>query len=220
VQPSRDDPLLAPLAAGTRELGMELDDASARAAVAYLRELERWNRAYNLTAIRDAEGMLVRHLLDSLAVLPFVRGPRVLDAGTGPGLPGIPLALAAPALELTLLDSGAKKVRFLRHVVAALGLKNVEVVHARLEDYPAGAGFDTVVARALAPLPRLLELLGPLCAPGGRILAMKGRRPDDELQKLPREWEATVSRLAVPGLEAQRHAVVLQRAQASRGSNG
>jgi 16S rRNA (guanine527-N7)-methyltransferase len=215
VQPSRDDPLLVPLAAGTRALGVDLADASARAAVAYLRELERWNTAYNLTAVRDAEAMLVRHVLDSLAVLPCVHGPRVLDAGTGAGLPGIPLALAAPALDFTLIDSGSKKVRFLRHVVALLGMENVRVVHARLEDYPAGAGFDTVVARALAPLPRLLELLGPLCAPGGRILAMMGRRPDDELQSLAPGWDATVSRLAVPGLEAERHALVLQRTPAA-----
>jgi 16S rRNA (guanine527-N7)-methyltransferase len=203
------------LGAGAAALDLVLGAPALDACMAYLQELERWNRAYNLTAVRDIEAMLPRHLLDSLAILPYVAGARVADAGSGAGLPGLPLAIAAPERRYTLIDAGAKKVRFLRHVTSRLGLAQVEVVHARLEDYPAPAGFDTVTARALAPLPRMLELAGHLCRPGGRILAMQGRRQDDALRALPAGWEVeAVEGLAVPQLDAQRHIVVLRRAPA------
>jgi 16S rRNA (guanine527-N7)-methyltransferase len=203
------------LGEGTAALGLSLDRSALAACIGYLQELERWNRAYNLTAVRDIEAMVTRHLLDSLAVHRYVAGTRVADAGSGAGLPGVPLAIAAPQRRYTLIDAGAKKVRFLRHVVGRLALAQVEVVHSRLEDYPAQAGFDTVTARALAPLPRMLELTAHLCRPGGRMLVMQGRRQDDELRVLPAGWTVeAVERLCVPRLDAQRHVVILRRATA------
>jgi 16S rRNA (guanine527-N7)-methyltransferase len=216
VSAATDAELVESLRAGAGTLGIDLSEDSLARMVAYLRELERWNRAYGLTAVRDVREMVSRHLLDSLAVHPFVEGTDVADAGTGAGLPGIPLALARPESRFTLIDAGAKKVRFLRHVTALLALPQVTVVHARLQDYQPAAGFDTVIARALAPLPRLLELAGHLCAPGGRLLAMQGRRQDEESSPLPPGWELMgVERLAVPLLEAQRHVVIL-RSKAER----
>jgi 16S rRNA (guanine527-N7)-methyltransferase len=213
---TNEDRLRERLGEGLVALGLALGPTAIAACIAYLQELERWNRAYNLTAVRDVEAMVPRHLLDSLAVHRYVTGACVADAGTGAGLPVLPLAIAAPERRYTLIDGGAKKVRFLRHVVARLALAQVDVVHSRLEDYPAQAGFDTVTARALAPLSRMLELTGHLCRPGGRILAMQGRRQDDELRALPAGWKVeAVEQLAVPQLDAQRHVVILRRAPLS-----
>jgi 16S rRNA (guanine527-N7)-methyltransferase len=206
------DALVERLRAGTLELGLELDAAALARLVRFLRELERWNRAYNLTAVRDLDEMVPRHLLDSLSVHRLIRGTQVADAGSGAGLPGIALALVLPAVRMTLIDAGSKKVRFLRHVAAELALVNVDVVHARIEDYHPASGFDTVLARALAPLPRMLDLVAHLCRPGGRALAMQGRRHDDDLRGLPRGWTVeAVERLTVPQLDAQRHVVILRR---------
>ena len=158
--------------------------------------------------------MVTRHILDSLAVLPFVTGPRVLDVGTGPGLPGIPLAVALPDLDFVLLDSNAKKTRFVTQAVTELGLGNVTVVRGRLEDYRPEAPFDTVIARAFASLADFAAAAGPLSAPSGRLLAMKGRRPGEEMAELPAGYVAeAVEALAVPSLEdAERHLVVIRRA--------
>jgi 16S rRNA (guanine527-N7)-methyltransferase len=208
-----DAGLIESLRAGAAELGLELPDTEIERMIAYVRELARWNRAYNLTAVRDVEEMIPRHLLDSLALHRFIAGPQVADAGTGAGLPGVPLAIAQPASRFTLIDAGAKKVRFVRHVTALLSLPQIAVVHSRLEDYRPEAGFDTVIARALAPLPRLLDLTGHLCAPGGQLLAMQGRQQDEEPAALPVPWVVDrVERLSVPGLDAQRHVVILRRA--------
>lgn len=202
--------LESPLRDGLAALGLALPPATQASLLAYLRLLEKWNRAYNLTAVRDPRQMVVRHLLDSLAILPYVRGPRVLDIGTGPGLPGIPLALARPDWQLTLLDSNAKKTRFVTQAVAELGLKNVEVVTERLEKFRPAARFDTLVSRAYSAIADMLQAGGPLCAPGGRILAMKGVYPAEELAALPPGYRVeTVEALKVPGLEAARHVVVL-----------
>jgi 16S rRNA (guanine527-N7)-methyltransferase len=210
-----DEALRERLREGTEALGLALPDDALQRCIAYLRELERWNRTYNLTAVRDVGEMVGRHLLDSLAVLPLVAGPRVADAGSGAGLPGIPLAIAAPAVEHTLIEANARKIRFLRHVAGVLALRNVQLAQARLEGYQPAAAFDTVVARALAPLPRLVELIGHLCAADGRIVALKGRRPDDEIDALPSGWEiAAVTRLFVPQVVGERHAVVLRRSSA------
>jgi 16S rRNA (guanine527-N7)-methyltransferase len=205
--------LLERLREGALALGLDLSTPSLERLLGYLTELQRWNQAYSLTAVRHLHEMVPRHALDSLAVHGFIAGRRVADAGTGAGLPGIPLTLALPHLEMTLIDSGIKKVRFLRHVVGLLALPKVEVVHARLEDYPGTSAFDTVVTRALAPVPRLLALAGHLCRPGGRMLAMQGRRQDAELSELPPGWDVEATEpLTVPYLEAQRHVVVLRRA--------
>jgi 16S rRNA (guanine527-N7)-methyltransferase len=181
--------------------------------LAYLDLLERWNRAYNLTAIRDPAEMVTRHLLDSLAVLPWIPGGRLLDAGTGAGLPGVPLAIARPDLEVTLLDSTGKKIRFLEQLRRELGLRNVAPVQARLETYaPQGltsAPFDAIISRAFASLAAFAEAARHL-AGAARLLAMKGRYPAAELVELP-AWlrVEAVERLAVPGLQEERHLVIM-----------
>ncbi|SEP96375.1 16S rRNA (guanine527-N7)-methyltransferase [Ectothiorhodospira magna] len=178
----------------------------------YLCLMERWNRAYNLTAVRDFEAMVQRHLLDSLAVLPWVRGPRIADIGTGPGLPGIPLALARPDWQLVLLDSGGKKTRFLRQAVMALEMDNVVVVQDRVENYHPDEGFDTVISRAFAATAAFTRLAGHLCAPEGQLLAMKGRDTDDDPQALPTGWRVVATHsLQVPGLAAARHLVEINK---------
>lgn len=166
------------------EIGQALDDAARDKLVQYLLLLLRWNRTFNLTAIRDPMEMVPRHLLDSLAALPWVeRGP-VLDAGTGAGLPGIPLAIARPGLVFVLLDSNGKKTRFVRQAVAELALNNVEVVQSRLETYRPRSKFATIVARALAALPSLVDGASRLAAEHGRLLAFKGPLAGDELAAL------------------------------------
>jgi 16S rRNA (guanine527-N7)-methyltransferase len=179
----------------------------------FLELLERWNRAYNLTAVREIEQMLPRHLLDSLSVLPHLHGQRVLDIGTGAGLPGIPLALARPDVNFVLLDSNAKKIRFVKQTVHELGLRNVESVHSAAERYRPAELFDSVVARAVAAIPDMLHSCRHLCAPQSRILAMKGVYPEEELAAVNAEFRVReVVRLVVPGLDAARHLVILEPA--------
>jgi 16S rRNA (guanine527-N7)-methyltransferase len=192
---------------------MALAGELASPLLAYLDLLARWNRAYNLTAVRDPREMVPRHLLDSLAMEPFLDGIASLaDLGTGPGLPGIPLAIARPALRVTLVEANGKKARFLREAVRTLGLANAEVVQSRIEALERPGAFDAITARALATLPQILEFGGHLLAPGGKLLAMKGARPDAEIAALPRGWRLqTLHRLTVPGLEGERHLVVVGR---------
>lgn len=180
---------------------------------AYLDLLARWNRAYNLTAVRDPREMVPRHILDSLAMNAHLDGIATLaDLGTGPGLPGIPLAIARPALRVTLVEANGKKARFLREAVRTLGLGNAEVAESRIEALDRPGAFDAITARALATLPQILEFGGYLLAPGGKLLAMKGARPDEEIAALPRGWRLqTLQRLAVPGLEGERHLAVVGR---------
>ena len=186
-----------------RALGVELDAAQAAALCRLLDELAHWNRSFNLTAITERREMLTHHLLDSLSILPFLAGERVLDIGTGAGFPGLPLAIADPQRHFVLLDSNGKKIRFVAHAVRTLGLRNVEAVHGP---------FDTVVARACAPLPELLRLAEGYCGVGTRLLAMKGRRLAEERQGLPAHWRIEAEHdLHVPGLEGERHVVMLQR---------
>ena len=205
------DTLRPELAAGLEALG--LPAALATPLLAYLALLARWNATYNLTAIRDPREMVAKHLLDSLAMQPFVRGLRTLaDLGTGPGLPGIPLAIATPGLQVTLVESNGKKARFLREAVRQLGLGNVQVAESRIEAFQPGTHFDAITARALATLPLILELGGHLPGPGGRLLAMKGVVPDEEIATLPAGWRlAAVHPLRVPGLDAERHLVEVAR---------
>lgn len=205
------DTLRPELAAGLEALG--LPAALATPLLAYLALLARWNATYNLTAIRDPRDMVAKHLLDSLAMQPFVRGLRTLaDLGTGPGLPGIPLAIATPALQVTLVESNGKKARFLREAARQLGLGNVQVAESRIEAFRPGTPFDAITARALATLPLILELGGHLPGPAGRLLAMKGVVPDEEIATLPAGWRlAAVHPLRVPGLDAERHLVEVAR---------
>ena len=209
---SDDIPALRPeLEAGLATLS--LDTALATPLLDYVALLARWNATYNLTAIREPREMIGKHLLDSLAMQPFVRDLGTLaDLGTGPGLPGIPLAIATPSLQVTLVESNGKKARFLREAVRQLGLGNVQVAESRIEAFQPGTHFDAITARALATLPLILELGGHLPGPGGRLLAMKGVVPDGEIATLPAGWRlAAVHPLRVPGLDAERHLVEVAR---------
>ena len=200
------------LAAAARELGVELDDAQLRSLIAHLDLLDEWNSRMNLTAIRDRPSQLTKHVLDSLSVRPFLRGARIADVGSGAGFPGIPLAVIEPARRFTLIESTGKKCRFLEHVRDALALANVEVVQSRAESYRPDLRFDTVIARAVGPIADLVRHAGPLLGAGGRLLAMKGRYPEDELAARLNGWKvAAVHRLVVPGLEEQRHLVEIVR---------
>ena len=179
----------------------------------YVRLLAKWNRVYNLTAVREPLDMVTRHLLDSLAVLPQVAAlqpQRVLDVGTGGGLPGIPLALMLPQVRFVLLDSNSKKTRFVQQAATELGLRNVEVVHARAEGYRPDAPFDVVISRAFSSLRSMVEKAGTYCGGEGVLLAMKGAWPQDELDDLPTGFVLRDSqRLQVPGLDEERHLLCL-----------
>ena len=207
VGPGLDAPLREGLAA------LALPGELAPPLLAYLDLLARWNRAYNLTAVRDPREMVSRHLLDSLAMAPFLDGVATLaDLGTGPGLPGIPLAIARPGLHVALVEANGKKARFLREAVRTLGLANAEVAESRIEALDRPGAFDAITARALATLPQILAFGGHLLGPGGRLLAMKGARPDEEIAALPPGWRLeTLHRLTVPGLEGERHLAVVGR---------
>ena len=210
-----DDPQaaarLAPLLArGRRALRLDLPDPVPAKLVGLVRILARWGRAYNLTSVREPEEMVPHHLLDSLSILPYVDGPRILDIGAGAGLPGIPLALARPDLRFVLLDGNAKKVRFMIQAVHELGLTNAEVVHARVEDYAPAERFPVLVARAFAAIPDMLARCRHLAAPGARLLAMKGVYPREELAALGDRYAAPrVEPLKVPGVDAARHLVII-----------
>ena len=199
------------LDAGLAALGLTAQPLGAR-LLDYLALLDRWNRTYNLTAIRDPREMVGKHLLDSLSMLPHVHDGRLADLGTGPGLPGIPLALARPALQVTLVESNGKKTRFLREVVRQLGLGNVRVLEARAEAVDEPGTFDQLTARAMDTLAGILQVGGHLLAPDGRLLAMKGQRPDAEIAALPPGWRVeSVQRLDVPGVDGERHLAVVTR---------
>lgn len=198
------------LRAGLSTLELELDEPTIEALLDYVALLVRWNATYNLTAVRDADAMISRHLLDSLAILPHVRGQSLADLGTGAGLPGIPLALARRDLSVHLVDSNGKKTRFLREVVRRLKLERARVVEGRVE--AVEGTFDCITARAFATLADMLAWGGRLLAPQGRWLALKGRFPQDELDAVPSGFAIeAVHRLDVPGIDAERHLVILRR---------
>jgi 16S rRNA (guanine527-N7)-methyltransferase len=196
-------------------LQVPLTPADAGRLLALTEELARWNRSYNLTAIAPAD-MLTHHVLDSLAVQHDLHGTRIADAGTGAGFPGLPLAVCNPERHFTLIDATAKKLRFVTHAVNLLGLSNVTVLHARVERLRVDTPFDTVLARAFAPLPQLLENVAPLCGPRTRVLAMKGRWPESEIAAVKAPWGVAASReLAIPGLQAARCLIVLTQSTIS-----
>jgi len=190
-------------------VGVTVTEADAERLVRLLDELDRWNRTYNLTAIRKREDMLTHHLLDSLSINADLHGDSVADVGTGAGFPGLPLALVNPERRFTLIDSNGKKIRFVQHAARELGLDNVEALHERVESLKPRP-FDTVVARAFAALPELVVNVAPLCGPRTRVLAMKGKWPQDEIDALPAGWRYERSHeLSVPGLHESRCVVVL-----------
>jgi 16S rRNA (guanine527-N7)-methyltransferase len=202
----------ARLRAGTAELGLAPAAEAFERLLDYVELLTRWNATYNLTAVRDPAEMISRHLLDSLAVAPFVRGDSLADLGSGAGLPGIPLAIVEPARKHVLIDSNGKKVRFLREAVRALGLSNVRIEQTRVED--ARGLFDCITARAFAALKDMLILGGHLLAAGGSWLAMKGLLDKEEILAVPAGFHvAEVRPLAIPGLNAARHLIVIQRSR-------
>jgi 16S rRNA (guanine527-N7)-methyltransferase len=193
--------------------GLKLGDAQAATLYRYLDLLEKWNRVYNLTAIRERSRMVTHHLLDSLAVLPYLRGPRVLDVGSGAGLPGIPIAVANPALQVTLLESNRKKSAFLTQAVGELRLANAQVVSERVEAWQTELRFDTIVSRAFAELGEFVALAGRLLASDGVLAAMKGVHPFEEIERLPQGFRIQqVIPLHVPGLDAERHLVLVSKA--------
>jgi len=202
--------LLQRLMRDAATLGVTLAEGDATRLCALLDELARWNRTFNLTAIKSHEEMLTHHLLDSLAIHADLVGERIADVGTGAGFPGLPLALIQPARRFTLIDSNGKKIRFVSHAARMLGLTNVEALHARAEKLAPDPPFDTVMARACAPLPELLNKVAGLAGPATRVLAMQGKRPDKDLEALPPAWRVVAFRLlAVPGLSESRCLVTL-----------
>jgi 16S rRNA (guanine527-N7)-methyltransferase len=204
----------ASIAEGVRALGIDLDAAAVAKSAQYLRLIEKWNRVHNLTAVRAPEQMVVLHLLDSLTILPYLAEARsLLDVGSGPGLPGIPVAIARPSLEVTLLDASHKKTTFLEQARTELDLANVQVACERVERWRPERTFDVVVSRAFADLGEFVAQAQHLVAPGGRMLAMKGLYPYEEIARIPASHQVSgVEELRVPHLDAKRHLVVLRKA--------
>jgi 16S rRNA (guanine527-N7)-methyltransferase len=197
---------------GAAQLGIPLSETQAAQLLRLLDELDDWNQRMNLTAIRDRAQQITKHLLDSLAVHSHLHGTSVADIGTGAGFPGLPLAVVLPRLQFTLIDSTGKKLKFVEHAAQTLGLQNLQTVHTRAEEYRPKERFDNVVSRAVGPIETFVKWSGHLCVGGGRLLAMKGRYPTDELAHLPSGWKlAQVHRLNIPGLDEQRHLVELCR---------
>jgi 16S rRNA (guanine527-N7)-methyltransferase len=196
---------------GIAALGLGVDRATQQRLLDYTALIDKWNQVYNLTAIREPEKMISHHLLDCLAVLPHIAPKRLLDVGSGAGLPGIPLALALPGTHVTVLDSNHKKAAFLRQAVLELGLKNVEVCSERVESWKPEQQFDVIISRAFSDLAEFVRLTRHLIAPGGAFAAMKGLNPHEEIEKLPEGSQAPrVLPLAVPGLDAGRHLILVK----------
>lgn len=206
------EPLKRVLHRGLEELDLGPPAGTEDKLIRFIGLLSKWNKAYNLTAIRDPLAMITHHILDSLAVVPFLKGTHVIDIGTGAGLPGIPLAMMRPACDFTLLDSNAKKTRFVIQAKAELGLDNVNVVNERVERFRPTRKFATLVTRAFASLPEILHCSAHLCADEGEFLAMKGAYPKDELEQVAAPFKIIeVHRLTIPGLSEERHLVHLAK---------
>ncbi|EMV1096036.1 16S rRNA (guanine(527)-N(7))-methyltransferase RsmG [Salmonella enterica] len=193
------------------EAGISLTDHQKNHLVAYVGMLDKWNKAYNLTSVRDPAEMIVRHILDSIVVAPYLQGQRFIDVGTGPGLPGIPLAIVLPDAHFTLLDSLGKRVRFLRQVQHELKLENITPVQSRVEAYPSEPPFDGVISRAFASLSDIVSWCRHLPGDKGRFYALKGQLPEDEIASLPNNFSVeSVEKLRVPQLEGERHLVIIK----------
>jgi 16S rRNA (guanine527-N7)-methyltransferase len=203
---------------GAAGLGVSLDARQGETLLCIVDELEAVNARFNLTAIRDRPGMLYKHVLDSLSLQPYLRGARLADVGTGAGFPGLPLAVVNPTRRFSLIEATGKKARFVAQTADRIGCANVDVVHARSESYRPFELFDTVMARALSSLADFVAYAGHLCTPSGRLLAMKGRRPDEEVSAVPKAFRVVaVHQLKIPGLDAERHLVELSPAWAEKG---
>jgi 16S rRNA (guanine527-N7)-methyltransferase len=202
------------IAGGIAAMGIDLPDGAAAKLAGHLSLVEKWNRVHNLTAVRSPDQMVALHVLDSLSILAHLgRAAEIVDVGTGAGLPGIPLAIARPGMRVTLLDSSHKKCAFLQQAKTELGLANVEVVCDRVESWKPAKQFDVAVSRAFSDLADFVEQARHLVAPGGRLIAMKGVHPFDEIARVPASHRVSqVLELTVPGLDAHRHAVFLEAA--------
>mgnify|MGYP003388271287 FL=1 len=208
------DKLEALLRSGIKDQSLTLSDIQVKQLLDYLRLLQKWNSAYNLTAIREPEKMLHLHLLDSLSIIPFVKGGNVLDVGTGPGLPGIPLAIVYPERNFTLMDSNGKKTRFLFQVKNELGLGNVKEIQSRVEAYQPTKQFDAITSRAFTSLSDMVEKTTHLLKGNGRFYAMKGQYPDEELRVLPKHYNVVAShQLRVPGVDGKRHLIEITKSK-------
>ena len=204
--------MITKLASLLKAAGISLSDQQKEQLVAYVGLLDKWNKAYNLTSVRDPQQMLVRHILDSIVVAPHLEGERFIDVGTGPGLPGIPLAIVLPQAHFTLLDSLGKRVRFLRQVQHELGLSNITPVQSRVETFPSEPPFDGVISRAFASLQDMVNWCHHLPSAQGQFYALKGVRPDDEIASLPAGFRLiSVEALQVPELDGERHLVIIGR---------
>lgn len=204
--------MITKLASLLKAAGISLSDQQKEQLVAYVGLLDKWNKAYNLTSVRDPQQMLVRHILDSIVVAPHLKGERFIDVGTGPGLPGIPLAIVLPQAHFTLLDSLGKRVRFLRQVQHELGLANITPVQSRIETFPSEPPFDGVISRAFASLQDMVNWCHHLPSAQGQFYALKGVRPDDEIASLPAGFRlVSVETLQVPELDGERHLVIIGR---------
>lgn len=195
------------LANGIRQMGLDVSEQAQQKLLQYLALLQKWNKVYNLTAVRNPQEMITLHLLDSLSVLPYVKGPRLLDVGSGAGLPGIVIAICRPELQVTTIDTVQKKAIFMRQVKGELSLENLFVVHARVEEHHPQQPYDQVISRAFSEIALLMQLTRHLIAKGGEWLAMKGLVPTPELEGLAVKPK-TIVPLQVAGLEAQRHLVI------------
>ena len=196
------DKCLEILTDGLAFLALDTNPEKQELLLHFIALIEKWNKAYNLTAVREREAMVRLHILDSLAILPHLYGKRLIDIGTGAGLPGIPLAIYRPDMEFVLLDSNAKKTRFVQQAILELRLKNVSVIHSRVEDYRPTEGFDTVVCRAFSNMGSIMQLTAHLLNEDGLLLAMKGQQPDDELEALSQPYH--IVPIVVPHVEAER----------------
>lgn len=194
------------------QTSLQLSEQQLQQLVQYVQLLDKWNSAYNLTSVRDPMEMLVKHIMDSLAVAPFIKGQRIIDVGTGPGLPGIPLAICFPDKEFTLLDSLGKRIRFLNQVKLQLGLKNVTPLQSRVEEHQPDPGYDVVLSRAFASLSDMIGWCAHLPANNGQFLAMKGAQAAEEIAALPDFFKVVANEtLFVPELTGQRFLVIVEK---------
>ena len=197
---------------GAAALDLTLSDLQVHQLLSYLKLLEQWNRAFNLTAVRDIHTMLHRHILDSLSILPYLQGPRIIDVGTGAGLPGIPIAIMRPDCEVVLLDSNGKKIRFLTQVIFNLGLKQAQAIQTRVEAYQPEQPFNTVTTRAFATMPTMLSLCNHLLAPAGQLIAQKAVLLPEELSAIDTQlWQYRIVRLNQTDLAENRHLVICEK---------
>lgn len=195
---------------GVTQLDLPLSQTTLDKMLLYVDYLAHWNQTYNLTAIKDKRDMIVKHVLDSLSLYPFMHGTRCIDVGTGPGLPGFMLALALPEIEFVLLDSQIKKTQFIRRVLREIPLDNVAVCHQRVEDHKPAILYDIIVSRAFTSLPDMIRCTAHLHAPEGCYLAMKGIWPQEEIAAIEKNHSVEVKALTVPFLQGERHVVIIR----------